>query len=1065
MFSTKNRASQLAKAIRSFEMELLERRLLLSSVAGTPGGLSPSMIEQAYDLKNIVFSSGGKTVSANGAGETIAIVDAYGDPDIASDLETFDANFGIGNDNASGQFVLTVATPQGSVQTNAGWAGEESLDVEWAHAIAPEANILLVEAPQPTTPDLTAAVTWAEDQTGVVAVSMSWGNSPEFAGETAYDHIFTTPSGHGGVTFVAASGDDGAPNYPSTSANVLAVGGTTLTVDSSGDWEGESPWVDSGGGESPYEGTDKPDVAYDGDPDTGFLVYDSIPFEGETGWQVVGGTSAGTPQWSAIIALVDQGRSVRGLNSLDGATQTIPDIYALPSSDFNTITGQGLTGLGSPVGEEIISALVGGGITSVQTTVGTGGGSPTAASQLAFVGQPSSIVAGSAITPAMTVDVEDSSGDVVTTDDSDVTLSLASGSGTLLGTLTAAAVDGVATFSSVTLDQAGSFTLEATDGSLTGATSDSFDVTAPVASQLAFAQQPSNVTAGSAISPGVTVDVETLGGSVVTTDNSEVVLSIASGSGNLLGTLDAVAVNGVATFSNVSLDRAGSYTLAAFDGSLTSAVSSSFTVSGGAASQLAFVQQPNGAAAGGAISPAVTVEVEDQFGNLVESGSSNVTLTAAIGSGALLGTTTVATVNGVATFNNLSLTTAGTYLLSAADGGLSVADSIEFTVTPGASAMVVFAQQPGDTNAGSDISPGVTVDVEDADGNIVTSDDSDVTISLASGSGTLHGTQVLEVVNGVATFSNLSLDQAGSYTLEASDGSLSSVVSNSFNVAAGASSKLVFSQEPTDMVAGTAMSPSVTVEVVDQFGNVVSTDSSNVSLASSGPGTLFGTVGIGAVNGVATFSNLSFTTAGHYSLTATDAGLTSATSSGFTVSAAAASQLVITNQQLVAAQFGAVSLDTTLAVEDLFGNVVTSDDSNVAVDVDSGSPSMNVGVVDGIARVPGFSPSQPGTYQFTFTDGSFSATSTNTFQVLYIPWKFRDWFGSIGLPSPGGVATVQSDALPFVAKAPVASVISPAFVVAEPVASSNANADGVLQSLDSSSGTDNDLNDKNILDS
>src|ERR1019366_1512675 len=276
----------------------------------------------AYNLKNIVFTTGGKTVSANGAGETIAVVNAYGDPSIASDLQTFDANFGIGNDNASGQFVLTVATPQGSVRTNAGWATEQSLDVEWAHAIAPEANILLVEASSANTTALTDAVVWAASQSGVVAVSMSWGSTPEYAGEIAYDSDFTTPSGHAGVTFVASSGDNAVPNYPSTSPNVLAVGGTTLNVDASGNFISESPWSDSGGGMSPYELTNKPDVAYDADPSTGFLVYDSIPNQGISGWQVVGGTSAGSPQWAAIIALVDQGRALRSLGSLDGPTQT-----------------------------------------------------------------------------------------------------------------------------------------------------------------------------------------------------------------------------------------------------------------------------------------------------------------------------------------------------------------------------------------------------------------------------------------------------------------------------------------------------------------------------------------------------------------------------------------------------------------------------------------------------------------------------------------------------------------------------------------------------------------------
>ncbi len=428
----------LLSATSTVQLPLLSD-LPAATVSGSPTGLSPAMIEQAYDLKNVAFTTNGQPVSANGAGETIAIVDAFGDPNISSDLQTFDANFGISNDNASGQFALTIATPEGAVGANSGWALEESLDVEWAHAIAPGASILLVEAPSAQVSTLTSAVTWAASQPGVVAVSMSWGDSPEFAGESADDKDFTTPAGHAGVTFVAAAGDDAAPNYPSTSPNVLAVGGTTLTVDGSGNWISEAPWVDGGGGTSPFEGTTKPEVSYDGNPSTGFLVFDSVRNQNRSGWQVIGGTSAGTPQWAAMIALVDQGRALIGLGSLDGPTQTLPEIKDLPSSDFNVITGNGLTGAGSPIGEKIISALVGGNITSIDDI-------PT---QLVFSQQPTNRTAGADFSPAITVMVEDSDGNVDAGDDSNVTISVSSGPGTLSGTATVAAVNGIATFSNL----------------------------------------------------------------------------------------------------------------------------------------------------------------------------------------------------------------------------------------------------------------------------------------------------------------------------------------------------------------------------------------------------------------------------------------------------------------------------------------------------------------------------------------------------------------------------------------------------------------------------------------
>ena len=688
MFSTNSRADK--DKSRRFAghpfVEQLETRVLLSAssnvqlslvttpalnISGTPSGLSPAMIEQAYDLSNLVFATGGKTISANGAGETIAIVDAFGDPDITSDLQTFDANFGITNDNASGQFVLTVATPEGAVATNAGWATEESLDVEWAHAIAPEANILLVEAPAANTTSLTDAVVWAASQTGVVAVSMSWGDSPEFSGETEYDHDFTTPAGHPGVTFVAASGDDADPNYPSTSPNVLAVGGTTLNVDDSGNWISESDWDDSGGGTSPYEHTNKPDVSYDGNPDTGFLVYDSLPDHGPSGWEVVGGTSAGTPQWSAIIAIADQGRALRGVASLDGPTQTISDLYALPSSDFNEVTGGGFTGLGSPNGERIISAFVGAGITTV-------GSSPGVASQLAFIQQPSNALAGSDIAPAIIVDVEDSDGNIISSDNSSVTLSIASGSGTLGGTLTVSAVNGVATFSDVTLSAAGNYTLNAVDGSLARATSASFAVAEP---QLAFIQQPTDALAGETIVPSITVAVEDSNGNVVTTDDSTVTLGVFTGPGGAIlgGTLSVSAVNGIATFSDITLSAAGSYTLAVRDGSYIGKQSASFAIT---EPKLVFSQQPTNIVAGGIITPAITVFVEDNSGNVIASDNSSVTISVGSGPGTLSGTLTVTAVNGVATFSDVAVSAAGAYTLKASDGSLTDATSTGFTVIP-----------------------------------------------------------------------------------------------------------------------------------------------------------------------------------------------------------------------------------------------------------------------------------------------------------------------------------------------------------------------------------------------
>jgi subtilase family serine protease len=346
-----------------------------------PAGFRPSQIAHAYGFDKITFNHG--TVIGNGNGQTIAIIDAFDDPKIASDLATFDSKFGL----AAPPSFKKVGQSGGALPTatNRGWGAETSLDVEWAHAMAPGAKILLVEANSANFADLFAAEHYARSQPAVSVISMSWLYY-EWSTEHSYDsNYFTTPSGHHGITFVAASGDSGSSYvyYPSTSPNVLSVGGTQLTLDALGNYVSEKGWSGSGGGFSAYESQPAyqrgvvtqgsvhratPDVAYDGSASSPFAVYDT---EGYGGWVAAYGTSAGAPQWAALIAIADQGRALAGKGSLDGATQTLPTLYKLPSSDFHDITtgsngkysaGPGydlVTGRGTPRANLIVSGLVG----------------------------------------------------------------------------------------------------------------------------------------------------------------------------------------------------------------------------------------------------------------------------------------------------------------------------------------------------------------------------------------------------------------------------------------------------------------------------------------------------------------------------------------------------------------------------------------------------------------------------------------------------------------------------------------------------------------------------------
>jgi hypothetical protein len=295
------------------------------------------------------------------------------------------------------------------------------------------------------------------------------------------------------------------------------------------------------------------------------------------------------------------------------------------------------------------------------------------------------------------------------------------------------------------------------------------------------------------------------------------------------------------------------------------------------------------AGAGKAITPAVLVDVEDQFGNIVTTNTSTVAMAIASGPGTLGGTKSVAAKAGVATFSTLTITKVGTYTLKATDGTLAAATSASFKIIAGAATKLALATGPAATTvAGKAISPAVVVDVEDAFGNIVTTNTSTVKMAIATGpsGATLTGTVSVAAKAGVATFSNLLLTKAGSYTIKATDAALTAVTSSTFKVVAAAAKKLVFTTPPKAGKVNAALS-SIAVSVEDQFGNVVTTDKSKVTIAiASGPsgGALSGTLAVNAVNGVATFSGLKLNKAGTYTLKVIDGVLTAATSAGFAIS-------------------------------------------------------------------------------------------------------------------------------------------------------------------------------------
>jgi subtilase family serine protease len=379
-------------------------------------GLTPAQIRHAYGFDSILKLT-------QGAGQTIAVINGFYDKHLPGDLAVFNAAFGLPAADLHTLFscIYTAGgpaqecnNPDTDIPSDPNnpnyqiWALETALDIEWAHAIAPQATIVLVEVqPNGKTPDGFPATTLDDmlggvdialkSQFDVHTVSMSWGEM-EFkdevgAGQGEEDRHF---AGIRKVTFFAAAGDAAhGVVYPAASPFVMSVGGTKLNIDSAGNYQSEKAWSGSGGGLSQFEAEPDyqedypipnetmppmrgvPDVAYDAAPDSGVAVYDSVAFQGFAGWSQVGGTSSGTPQWSALVALANSLR----LSNTGGVALTGSDgfLYLVAqdldgNATFHDITNgrdgkcgtlckakpgyDYVTGLGTPRADLLIPALV-----------------------------------------------------------------------------------------------------------------------------------------------------------------------------------------------------------------------------------------------------------------------------------------------------------------------------------------------------------------------------------------------------------------------------------------------------------------------------------------------------------------------------------------------------------------------------------------------------------------------------------------------------------------------------------------------------------------------------------
>ena len=644
------------------------------------------------------------------------------------------------------------------------------------------------------------------------------------------------------------------------------------------------------------------------------------------------------------------------------------------------------------------------------------------ATRLAFTTDPSDSGGAIAFDVQPVVVVLAANGHIVDVSNAPVALSLTNAAGATL-TCTAnpqRAVAGVATFAGCAVDDAGTYTLTATSGTLTSDISAAFTITTGAATSLSFTTDPSSSTGGTAFATQPVVEVQDAGGNTVTTSTAPVTLTITTPAGATLSCTanPKAAVAGVAAFAGCRVDKPGTYTLTATSGALTSDVSSAFTVTTGPAKRLAFTSSPSFSNAGVPFFTQPVVAVLDAGGNKVTGSTASVTLSITTPAGATLTCTTnpKAAVAGAATFAGCKVDKPGTYTLTAAGSGLTSAVSASFTVTAGSTSKLAFTTNPSSSTGGTTFATQPVVAVQDALGNTVTSSTAPVTLVLTTpGSATLTCAEdPTDAVAGLATFTGCTVDEPGTYTLTAASPDLTSAVSASFTITVGPASKLAFTTSPSDALPNTTIPTQPVVTVQDAGGNTVTTAGPSVTLAITPP-----TGGAALTNcaanprstssGVATFSGCRVSIAGTYTLTATSGALTAAVSASFIVSTGAVKLAFTRSPSTTTAAGSNFGTQPRVAVQNAAGSTISSPVRAITLTLtppDGGAaltctPNPR-NTSSGVARFSGCKVDKPGTYTLTATASGLTSAVSATFTITAVPSKLT--FTTSPSGSTGGAA-------------------------------------------------------------
>lgn len=624
--------------------------------------------------------------------------------------------------------------------------------------------------------------------------------------------------------------------------------------------------------------------------------------------------------------------------------------------------------------------------------------------------QPGGAVGGVpfAAQPAFTI--KDIANATVTGATNAVTVSIQAGTGTvdahLSGTITVNAVAGVATFTNLSIDKAGTgYVLLATSNGIATVSTAPFNVTPGAPAQLQFVTQPGLASSGGAtLRRSPVVRIADAVGNTVTSGSNAVALSIKGGSGangaNLLGTTSVNAVNGVATFANVRIDRpALAYVLTASAAGLASMDSAPFDVSVGPAAKVVVVTPPGGASGGALLSTQPVFALQDGDGNpVVEQRAVSVAIKNGTGTpGAVLsGKTTVTAVRGIATFANLSIDTAGTaYVLTASGSGLTPVDAAPIDITVGTGVRLRFRTSPaGATTGGAIFATQPLVSVVDAGGNTVTSATPAITVGILSGTGvsgaTLLGTTSTNAVAGSAQFTDLRIAVPGvKYRLVASAPGVSPVFSTPFDVTQGPAATIAVSRQPAGATSGLAFLTQPTVLLRDGDGRAVlapATVTATIKNGTGTPGAVLGlTTAVGAHNGTATFTNLRIDRPGTGYVITFTAGALSVDSAPFDVALGTGRRLVV-QTQLVGAQAGTpLATQPVFAIHDDTGGVRTATAAPISVAIKPGTGALGahltgtttVTPVNGVIAFTDLAIDLPGTgYEIVATASGLLVTTT-----------------------------------------------------------------------------------------